>query len=93
MAKPSRIKNLGLAVVAAQAGCATLIIVFTALFLGLWLDSRLGQRGPFTFGLVLLSVPVSLFVMLRIALAAINRMSLQPPPETQPDAASQSKEG
>lgn len=67
-----RVKNLSLAAVAAQAGCATLIIVFSAMFLGLWLDSQAGQRGPFTFGLLLLSVPVSLYAMLRIALGAIR---------------------
>lgn len=91
MAKPSRIKNLGLAAIAAQAGCATLIIVFIALFFGLWLDSRLGQRGPCTFGLLILSVPVSLFIMLRIALGAINRITPQLPQE-RPSEASESEE-
>ncbi len=71
-------KNLGLAAVAGQAGCATLIIVFFALFLGLWLDSRLGQNGLCTFGLVILSVPLSLYVMLRIALVAINKIEFSP---------------
>lgn len=67
-----RAKNLGLAAIAGQAGCASLIIVFIALFLGLWLDSETGQRGPFTFGLLLISVPFSLYVMLKIALGATN---------------------
>lgn len=81
--KPSRIRNLGLAAIAGQAGCATLIIVFVALFLGLWLDSRMGQRGPFTFGLLILSVPLSLWIMLRIALGAISRIQPQVPHEAQ----------
>ncbi|MEQ8672278.1 MAG: hypothetical protein RLP44_01020 [Aggregatilineales bacterium] len=67
-----RVKNLSLAAVAAQAGCVTLIIVFGALLLGLWLDSQFDQQGTCTFGILLLSVPVSLFAMLRIALTAIN---------------------
>ncbi len=92
MPKPSRMKNLGLAAVAAQAGCATLIIVFLALFAGLWLDSRLGQRGPCTFGLLILSVPVSLFIMLRISLGAINRIVPQPPPAEGRNEASESEE-
>jgi len=71
---PRRVKNLGLAAVAGQAGCLTLIIVFAALFLGLWLDAQLDQRGPCTFGVLLLSVPVSLAAMLRIALVAIKRI-------------------
>lgn len=69
-----RARNLGLAAVAAQAGCWTILIVFVALFLGLWLDSLTGQRGLFVFGLVIISIPVSLMVMLRIALSAINRI-------------------
>jgi len=73
-------KNLGMAAVAAQGGCATLIIVFAALFIGLWLDAQLGQRGPCVFGLLILSVPLSLYMMLRIALEAINRIVPQPPP-------------
>lgn len=67
-----------LAAVAGQAGCATLLIVFTALFIGLWLDSLFGQRGPWTFGLLILSVPVSLYVMLRLTLSAIRRIIPQP---------------
>lgn len=67
-----RVKNLSLAAVAAQAGCATVIIIFVALFFGLWLDTQFGQRGPCTFGLLVLSVPVSLYVMLRITLGAVS---------------------
>lgn len=74
-----RVKNLSLAAVAAQAGCVTLLIVFSALFLGLWLDSTLGQRGPCTFGILLLSVPLSLYAMVRIALGAISL--IDPPAE------------
>lgn len=73
-----RVRNLGFAVIAGQAGCATLIIVIGALLIGLWLDSQMGQRGPFTFGLLILSVPLSLYVMMRIALAAINRIDPHP---------------
>lgn len=74
----SRLANITLAVVAAQSGCFTLFLVVGALLLGLWLDAQFGQRGPFTIGLLLLSVPVSLFVMVRVALGAVRR--IQPPP-------------
>jgi hypothetical protein len=73
-----RVRNLSLAAISAQAGCATLIIVFIALFAGLWLDSQLDQRGPCTVGLLMVSVPVSLYVMLRIALGAIQLIQIQP---------------
>lgn len=75
--QPSRAKNLGYAAVAAQAGCWSIIIVMLALFAGLWLDARFEVRGPFTIGLLLLSVPVSLFIMVRIALGAVRW--IQPP--------------
>lgn len=70
-----RARNLSLAAVAGQSGCATVIIVFTALFVGLWLDVRFEQRGLFTFGVLICSIPISLVVMLTIALNAIKRIS------------------
>ena len=73
-----RVKNLSLAALAAQAGCVTFLIVFGALLLGLWLDSQLGLRGPCTFGVIILSVPFSLYAMLRIALGAISLIEPQP---------------
>jgi hypothetical protein len=57
--------------------------VFGALLLGLWLDSQLGQRGPCVFSLLIVSVPVSLALMLRVALGAIQR--IQPPPAAHHD--------
>jgi MFS family permease len=70
-----RAANLTMAALAAQGGCFTLAIVVGSLLVGLWLDAQFGQRGPFTIGLLLLSVPISLFVMLRIALGAIKRIT------------------
>lgn len=69
-----RVFNLSVAAIGAQAGCTTIFIVFCALFLGLWLDSLLDQRGPCTFGLLILSIPVSLTAMLRVTLRAIERL-------------------
>lgn len=75
-----RIKNLSLAAVASLAGLVSVIIVFSALFLGLWLDARfLNTRGPFTIGLLVASVPVSLYVMLRMVFATVGRIVPQPP--------------
>lgn len=81
--EPPRLQNLSYAALAGQAGCVTLLIVFGALLLGLWLDAQLGQRGPCVFGLLIVSVPVSLWLMLRIALGAVNR--IQPPRPAQHD--------
>jgi hypothetical protein len=71
---PSRVKNLTLAVMAGQAGCASLVFIVVALLIGIWLDARFGVRGPFTVGLLLLSIPLSLFVMVRIALGTIKQI-------------------
>lgn len=76
-----RVRNLTLAAIAAQAGCFTLTIVVAALLAGLWLDAQAGQRGPFTIGLLIVSIPISLFGMLRIALGAVRRIT---PPDPQP---------
>jgi hypothetical protein len=72
-----RARNLALAAVAGQAGVSTVVLVIIALLLGLWLDSVFGVKGPFTIGLLVLSVPLSLGVMLRIALSATK--AIQPP--------------
>jgi hypothetical protein len=77
-----RARNLAIAAVAGQAGCASLVIIMAALFAGMWLDNRLGQRGPCTIGLLVLSVPLSLIVMLKIALVMIARIIPQPPTDS-----------
>lgn len=72
-------KNSALAAIAGLAGCAAVMIVLAALFLGLWLDSLLTEgRGPFTICVLFLSIPVSLYVMLRITLGAISMMQARP---------------
>lgn len=76
---PSRTKNLTYAVLAGQAGCASLVLIVIALFIGLALDARFGSRPAFTIGLLLLSIPISLFAMVRIALGMVRE--IQPPPK------------
>ena len=75
----NRTRNLAYTAAAGQAGLATVVLVVMALFIGLWLDSLLGLRGPFTIGLVVLSVPLSLFMMVRVALSATRAIE---PPQT-----------
>lgn len=75
-----RVRNLALAGVAGLAGFASVVIIFTALFAGLWLDARFGngESRTFTIALLLLSVPVSLVVMVTITLTAVKRIIPQP---------------
>jgi type III secretory pathway component EscR len=86
----SRTKNLTFAGLSALTGCVSLVIVVVALLVGLYIDSRLGQRGPATICLVTLSVPISLFVMVKIALTLIGQ--IQPANFNENEAQSQSKE-
>lgn len=56
-------------------------MVFVALFVGLWLDARFGVKGLFTVGMVIISVPVTLFIVFRIVLGLLKR--IEPLPKDQ----------
>jgi hypothetical protein len=81
--KLQRKQNLTYAGVAGLTGCVTVGIIIVALGIGLSLDARAGQRGPFTLGLLCLSVPVSLGAMTWMAMQMIKRIS---PPAAPPGA-------
>ncbi len=66
--------NLTLASAAGQVGCLTLVIIFVALFAGLWLDKQFDSKPLFTIGLLVGSVPVTLFAMFRVVKAATDRI-------------------
>lgn len=66
--------NLTLASIAGQVGCLTLVIIFVALFAGLWLDQYLDTKPLFTIVLLIGSVPVTLFLMFRVVRAATSRI-------------------
>ena len=66
--------NLTLASIAGQVGCLTLVIIFVALFAGLWLDRYLDTKPLFTIVLLIGSVPVTLFLMFRVVRAATSRI-------------------
>lgn len=55
-----------------------LVILFAGLLVGLWLDGQFGLRGPFTVAALLISIPISLFVVVRIALGAVKMIQSQP---------------
>ncbi|OQX65563.1 MAG: hypothetical protein B5M51_00420 [Anaerolinea sp. 4484_236] len=66
--------NLTLASIAGQVGCLTLIIIFVALFGGLWLDKTMDTKPLFTIILLIGSVPVTLFLMFRVVKTATSRI-------------------
>jgi len=57
-----------------QAGCLGAGLVIGALVLGLWLDGQLGTRPWLTLGLLLLSMPASVYAIYRVALRAARSM-------------------
>jgi F0F1-type ATP synthase assembly protein I len=61
-------KNLTLAGMLSQIGCLTAFIAIAALGIGLWIDSTLNTKPIFTIILLLLSIPVSVFVLIRVSL-------------------------
>jgi len=60
--------------VVVSVGCLTLVIVIIALLLGIWLDGQFNTRPWFTLGLIILSIPVSLFVIVAIVRKAILKI-------------------
>ena len=66
--------NAALTAVGAQVGCITLIIVFSALFIGRWLDQLLGTKPILLIILILSSAPLALVITFKVAMRAVNRI-------------------
>jgi F0F1-type ATP synthase assembly protein I len=81
--------NLGLAGFAGTVGVVTLGIVIGALLLGLLLDAQLGTKPLFTILILLGSVPITIFVMFRLALGAIAKMKPTQPEKKKEDNSSE----
>jgi F0F1-type ATP synthase assembly protein I len=69
-----RAVNTVLTIMVGQVGFLTLAVIMLSLFGGLWLDKFLDTRPFFTVGLLIGSVPVTLFLMYRVSKAAIDRI-------------------
>ena len=74
-----RAYNLTLASVAGQVGCLTMVVIISALFVGLWLDKTFNSKPIFTLILMIASVPVTLVLMFKIVSAATKRMKPDQP--------------
>ncbi len=68
---------MALAVLTANVGCLTVLITVAAMFLGLWLDGRFASKPWFTLGIMLLSLPISLYVMFFVVRWTTSKMSLE----------------
>jgi F0F1-type ATP synthase assembly protein I len=69
--------NVGVAL-ASQVGFAVVGIVLIAVLLGVWLDKTLDTKPIFTIILLLGSGPISMYLVLRLANAAIAKIPPYP---------------
>jgi multisubunit Na+/H+ antiporter MnhG subunit len=70
-----------LATTVAQVGCVTVIVIVGALALGIALDSRLDTKPLFTLLFVLVSIPLSLYLLVRVAYSSVQKLT--PPVSTE----------
>jgi hypothetical protein len=76
------IKQASLFAVGGEVGCLTLLIVFAAVFGGLYLDNLLGTKPVLTILFVLGSAPLALVLTFWVAMRAVKRYA--PPVSTKP---------
>jgi F0F1-type ATP synthase assembly protein I len=57
-------------VIGVQVGCMAVVVTIGALLLGLWLDGQLHTRPWLTIILLLISMPLSVYIIFRFALRA-----------------------
>ncbi len=69
-----RAYNLTIAAVVSQVGCLTIIIIVIGLIGGFWLDAHFNTKPVFTIGLLVVSIPVTLILMLWLVRKATNSM-------------------
>lgn len=69
--------NALLASVVGQVGCLIVFIVFIALGVGMALDKFLGTTALFTVLLMVGSVPVALYLTVRMSLTAVSRAQMK----------------
>jgi uncharacterized membrane protein YcfT len=73
------VNNLAVYSVGAEVGCATLIIVIVAIFVGVGLDTLFGTKPVFIFLFTLGSAPLSVFISYKLAMRAVKSVTPQAP--------------
>jgi F0F1-type ATP synthase assembly protein I len=66
--------SVSIASVGAQVGILTVLVIFVALFIGLWLDNTFHSKPTFTMLMVLGSIPVTLGLMFWVVKKATRRI-------------------
>lgn len=82
--------GVALASAVSQVGCVTVVVILGALVAGLALDNALDTKPVFTLLLVIGSIPISLYLLVRIALSATAQLTR--PPSTEGEGESSDKE-
>jgi F0F1-type ATP synthase assembly protein I len=73
---------------AAQSGCLVVGVVLAAIVAGIWLDRALDTRPVFTLALVLGSLPLTIFLLFRLAIRTVSSAgAAEPPPGGERDDA------
>lgn len=73
------VNNAAVFSVGAEVGCATLIIVFLSLFIGIGLDKFLGTKPVFIILFTLGSAPLSIYITYKLAMRAVKSATRQVP--------------
>jgi F0F1-type ATP synthase assembly protein I len=81
--------NMGLAGFAGTVGVVTIVIIVVALIAGLFLDRQLNTKPLFTILILLGSVPVTIFIMFRLALGAVSKMKMSQPTQKKEETSSE----
>jgi len=76
---PSRAFYLTVATILTQVGCLTIVIIFIALFGGIWLDGYFDTKPWFTMILTIASLPITILVMLKLVRAGTSKLNSSPP--------------
>mgnify|MGYP002713105062 CR=1 FL=1 len=74
---------MAMAGLASQIGCLTVVILFAAVFGGLWLDKVFDSKPIITILLVIISAPAALGLTFWVAMRAAKRVNPPVPTEEQ----------
>lgn len=74
---------MALAAVTGQVGCLTVVLIIGALLSGLWLDNLLDSSPWATLIMLIASMPITLYLMFKVASAATSRMVIMPPEKSE----------
>jgi len=80
--RKTRIFNFTLASVTGQVGCFTFVIIVAAILGGLWLDNYFQTKPMFTLGLLIVSIPISIAVMIIVVRFATSKFRIKPTDST-----------